>query len=35
MKKGIISREVFEKAEAGQLSSIADIALQKVSIETT
>ncbi len=34
MKKGIISREVFEKAEAGQLSSIADIALQKVSIET-
>jgi len=34
MKKGIISREIFEKSEAGQLSSIADIALQKVSIET-
>ena len=34
VKKGIISREVFEKAEAGELSSLADIELQKVSIET-
>ncbi|MEE9309992.1 MAG: efflux RND transporter periplasmic adaptor subunit [Cocleimonas sp.] len=34
VRKGIIPREAFEKAEAGQLSSLADIELQKVSIET-
>ncbi|MCF6190754.1 MAG: efflux RND transporter periplasmic adaptor subunit [Cocleimonas sp.] len=34
VRKGIISREIFEKSEAGQLSSSADIALQRVSIET-
>lgn len=34
MKKGIISREIFEKSEAGQFSSIANIELQKISIET-
>ena len=35
VKKGIISREIFEKTEAGQFTALADIQLKKASIETT
>ncbi|HIO97090.1 MAG TPA: efflux RND transporter periplasmic adaptor subunit [Leucothrix sp.] len=35
LKKGIIPRESFEKAEAGKLTALADIHLKKASIETT
>lgn len=35
LKKGIIPRETFEKAEAGKLTALADIQLQKASIEAT
>jgi len=35
LKKGIIPREIFEKAEAGKLTALADIHLKKASIETT
>jgi len=35
VKRGIISRESFEKAEASKLTSLADIALKKASIETS
>ncbi|MEE9444730.1 MAG: efflux RND transporter periplasmic adaptor subunit [Cocleimonas sp.] len=35
LAKGIIPREIFEKAEAGKLTALADIQLKKASIETT
>lgn len=35
LKKGIIPRENFEKAEAGRLTALADIQLKKASINST
>lgn len=34
IKKGIIPREIFEKAEASKLTALADIQLKKANIET-
>ena len=35
LKQGTIPRELYDKAEAGQLTALADIELKKISIEST